>query len=309
MPICNVCRQSVEPERDRLWVKDGFEIVRCPACGLVFRAERPTVTGLQEIYALDYFRDDIGGESQHGYADYVHDEHLHRLNARRRLAALGRRFPSKGRLLDVGCAAGFFVDEASRAGWDACGVDISKEMTAWARGTLDVQVVEGTIADVDVRDGDLDAVTMWDYIEHAIDAAGDVATAARRLRPGGVLALSTGDVDSVVARVSGRRWHLLTPRHHNFFFSRKTLRMLLTRAGFDLLSTSYEPSRYSLQHVVYKLDTLVELPWVRRGAQKIAESRLSRAAIPLNLFDIVTIVARKRPAAGIVGQAVRPSAD
>lgn len=293
MPICNLCRHTVDPERDLKWVKDGLAVLRCPTCSLVFRAQPPAVEDLPEIYALDYFRDDVEGASARGYADYVRDEQLHRLNARRRLRTLEKYQPGRGRLLDVGCAAGFLVDEARRAGWEAKGVDVSEEMVALAVDNLHASVMEGTLDDVSIGDGELEAVTMWDYIEHAIDPAGDIERCARLLRPGGVLALSTGDVDSLVARACGRRWHLLTPRHHNFFFSKKTLRMLLERAGFEVLMVSYEAARYSLQHVVFKIETLVELPGVRHGARRIGEGKLGAVTLPLNLFDIVTVVARK----------------
>ena len=291
MPICNLCRRRVDADA-RLWTKDGFDVLRCPRCSLVFRADPPDVAELPGIYALDYFRDDVAGANRNGYADYLRDEPLHRRNARRRLNALATRSAGAGRLLDVGCAAGFFVAEAVDAGWAAEGVDVSREMVACSRRNLRVDVTEGTLQSID--GGPFDAITMWDYIEHAVDPAADIACAGALLRRGGILALSTGDVESLVARVSGRRWHLLTPRHHNFFFSRRTLRRLLGEAGFEIQDVSHEASLYSLQHVVYKLETLVPLAAVRRAAKRAGSGRFGALAFPLNLFDVVTVLARKQ---------------
>src|SRR5688500_16667679 len=111
MTICNLCGTPVDPEISLAWRKDGFAIVRCPSCGLVFRADLPTRAELADIYALAYFRDDVAAKDQQGYSDYVADGDLHRRNAVRRLRLLAKHHPS-GRLLDVGCAAGFFVAEA-----------------------------------------------------------------------------------------------------------------------------------------------------------------------------------------------------
>src|SRR5439155_26262014 len=127
-----------------------------------------------------------------------------------------------------------------------------------------------------------------------VDPAAELAQSRELLRKHGILTLSTGDIGSIVARLSGRRWHLLTPRHHNFFFSKKTLAYLLGNSGLRVIQMSFPAARYSLHHVVYKLEGLLSAPRLRRSAARIAAGRLGRTAIPLNLFDIVTVVARKR---------------
>ena len=143
-----------------------------------------------------------------------------------------------GRLFDVGAAAGFFMDEARRAGWDVHGADISPTMSAYGRDRLGLDLRTATFDAVDVT-GPFDCVTMWDYIEHATDPLGDLRHAHDLLRGGGILALSTGDVRSLVGRASGSRWHLLTPRHHNFFFAAANLRLACERAGFEVLSVRH----------------------------------------------------------------------
>src|SRR6185437_6301162 len=152
-----------------------------------------------EIYGLDYFQGDATG-----YLDYVGDADLHRAAARNRLELL-EGLVARGALLDVGAAAGFFVDEARARGWDARGIDVSQPMVEWGRRTLEVPLERATLAEADVPDESLGALTMWDYIEHSLDPAADLRRARDLLRPGGVLALSTGDAATPVARLSGSR--------------------------------------------------------------------------------------------------------
>ena len=86
---CNVCGGPVPAAQPAVWHKDGFDVVRCRQCGLLFRRTLPTVEELSEIYAEAYFRrpeDDPGGQ---GYDDYLHDEELHRRNAAMRVRRLG----------------------------------------------------------------------------------------------------------------------------------------------------------------------------------------------------------------------------
>jgi hypothetical protein len=113
------------------------------------------------------------------------------------------------------------------------------------------------------------------------------------LEPDGLVALSTGDIDSVAARLSRSRWHLLTPRHHNYFFGTRTLIRLLGRCGFDVVSLGHPGARYSLAHLAYKLDRTARTQVTAAAFERIAQSRVGRCGLPVNLFDIVTVVARR----------------
>jgi hypothetical protein len=248
------------------------------------RRRLPAREELEEIYAPEYFTY-RAGEPVDGYADYLGDAERHREAARRRLSLIERFAPSRGRLLDVGAAAGFFVQEAIRAGWDAEGVDIAPHVVEWGRRELRVPLRVAELAAVEGQDA-FTAVAMWDYIEHSLDPAGEVAKSNELLASDGILALSTGDLDSLAARLSRSRWHLLTPRHHNFFFSARTLVRLLERSGFEIAWLGHPGSRYSLAHLAYK-----SLP--PAIAKRVARSRVGCLSMPVNLFDIVTVVARK----------------
>ncbi|MGI8729228.1 MAG: class I SAM-dependent methyltransferase [Solirubrobacteraceae bacterium] len=294
---CNVCSTLVSGRQAPVWVKDGFDIVRCGACGLVFRRELPAPAELAEIYAEEYFRRPEEDAAGQGYSDYLADEQLHRLNGALRARKLGA-LAEPGRLFDVGAAAGFFMDEASRRGWDVAGIDVSPQMSGWGRERLGLNLSTGEFRAADLVDASYDAVSMWDYIEHSLDPVGDLNRARALLRPGGVLAISTGDSSSFVARLSGRRWHLLTPRHHNFFFSARTLASACERAGLEVVSTGYPAARYSLGYLAFKLRSMApENRVIRRLGDAVGSSRAGRVALPVNLWDIVTLFARRPPLA------------
>jgi 2-polyprenyl-3-methyl-5-hydroxy-6-metoxy-1,4-benzoquinol methylase len=297
MAECNLCGSSMRVADALRWRKDGFDIVECARCGLLFRAQLPTEAEIPGIYGIGYFAQQKAGEDGgQGYADYLGDQDVHRLVARRRLRLLDR-FGARGPLLDIGCAAGFFLDEAQGRGWAVEGVDVSESMADFARRELGLPVTTGLTGALDAGEGSYGAITMWDYIEHVLDPLVELRRAHSLLsRSDGLLALSTGDAAALVARLSGSRWHLLTPRHHTYFFTVTTLQLALERAGFQIVYAKHPGARYTLRYLAHKLRTMAPRSRVLTAAdQRLGRSRLGRLSVPVNLGDIATVIARPRP--------------
>jgi len=289
---CNICSQPVDRIEHLRWRKDGYEILECPTCGTLFRADLPTPAELTEIYGPDYFADISATGAGRGYSDYLGEEINHRANAAARMQLLERYHPVAS-LLDVGSAAGFFLDEARKRGWRVEGVELAVDMAHYARNRLGLEVHASPFEDADVKPNVFDVITMWDYLEHSLDPARDLRKAASLLRQNGLLAISTGDAGSIPAKVFRSRWHLLTPRHHNFFFTRRSLERAFQDAGFEVVLMKYASSRYSPHYLVHKLQTLTDWPVLPRLARQVQRTSLGRRGIPVNLFDIVTVIGRK----------------
>jgi len=219
---CNACGASGPRE---LFQRDGFQIVECAGCGLVYVGEEPAGIDFPSLYDESYY---TGGQ-EGVFADYVGQAPARRAAARRRLWRL-RRLKPRGRLLDVGCAAGFFLAEAA-AHYTVQGVELSEFSSRFARERFGLDVVTGTLHDAAYPDARFDLVTLWDVIEHVSDPAAVLTEVARVLAPGGRVVLTTGDIGSAYARARGAAWHLLTPPWHLYFFSRATLATLAARAG------------------------------------------------------------------------------
>jgi SAM-dependent methyltransferase len=208
-----------------------------------------------------------------------------RRNFSRRLARIPSPRPG-ARLLDIGAAFGFAVAEARDAGWDATGLEISAAAARAGHAAVG-RVVVANAHRAPFAAESFDAVTLWDVLEHLSDPHAAVAEAARLLRPGGRLVLTTGDVGSLAARLSGARWHLYTIPEHLFFYSRRSLRLLLEAHGFRVETQRADSSVYTLGYLVERLrKTLLG----RAGGQR-ATWPGSGLRIPVNLFDIVTVQA------------------
>ena len=224
---CEICGGE---SQERVYEINGFPIVRCRTCGLVFVGRTPAPDELAALYDVSYWED----PEAEGYEGYGAAEGRKRHHFQGLLAQLESLRPP-GELLEVGSAYGYFLDEARRRGWRVRGVEPSDHAARHAREALGLDVSSLPFEQMPAEREAADAIALWDVIEHLPTPRRTLERAHLWLRPGGVVAISTGDVGSLSARLHGRDWSLLTPPWHQFYFSRKTMRALLEDLGFEVL--------------------------------------------------------------------------
>lgn len=251
MSVCIVC--GALDVRQHVSVS-GYSIVECPVCQFRWVDPVPTAAELVSIYTNpQYFS---GAEV--GYADYLGAETSHRRLARRRLDRI-ERLTSVGSILDLGCAAGFFLDEASRRGWRPVGVELSPLMRREAEQRIGARVFSS--ADEAAKAyGPFDVVAMWEYIEHVPAAAEDLQMASNMLSERGVIAISTPNTGHYLATEAPERWPEYRPPAHLSFFTAATLIRLLERADLQPCKTIYTTPLTSFDGpVMHALDSIGRL--------------------------------------------------
>jgi SAM-dependent methyltransferase len=276
--LCGSGRQTL------VYEVDGYPIVRCEDCGLVFVGRAQTAQELAAFYDSDYWED----PDAQGYGGYAAAEARKRHHFGGLVAELESMHPP-GDLLEVGSAYGFFLDEARRRGWRVRGVEPSPHAVRHAREQLGLEVTSEPLSQLARESESVDCIAMWDVIEHLPDPRATVEAAHDWLRPGGVLGLSTGDVASLTARLHGRDWSLLTPPWHQFYFSRRTMKQLLTDIGFEVVRVGGDGN--------VGVDASSARPRVPAvAARLLASSPVSTLARKLGAGGIMFVFARKLPA-------------
>ena len=196
----------------------------------------------------------INEETVHPFfAACLEDEASYRSYFARKLDDL-QRYQTSGRLLDVGCGAGFFLDAARERGYSVAGVDLSPVPATYARNTLGLEVAMGSLYEYQAPNDSFDAVTIFQTIEHDPDPAALTAELFRILAPGGVVMITTPAADGFVARVMASRWFGYRNVEHVSFFTRQSLQFALEQAGFEILFLDVEHGKkLTLKYVLNRL--------------------------------------------------------
>ena len=281
---CNLCGEQKAIRF--LYYKAHYAIVQCQSCSLIYTNEIPSRAELNTIYSSDFFT--VGAKFTDSPTGGGHGNAEQRVKQLLTLADIGL-----DKWLDVGCATGNFILAAKPFVTEIYGIEISDYAVSQAKRRGLSNLVVGDFLEVELRKDQFDMVSMWDVIEHVTDPMANLRKAFQILKPGGCLALSTGDIDSKIARLTGRFWHLMIPPRHLYFFSRSTIELMLAANDFSSVSIQYPGKRVPLDFMLWKLTNL----FVPRASSKVVGIttllRLGKIAPVINLGDIMTIYARK----------------
>lgn len=213
------------------------QIVRC----------RNTVCGM--IYVNPRYPDSVILQGYEGADDQGHDTQYESrvLTFYKSLEKHASSLPAKGaKALDVGCAGGAFVEAAKRFGYDATGLEPSRQLAASAQ-KRGLHVIQGTLEGYQPKDT-YDLISLWDVLEHVTNPQDTLQQCRKLLSPKGILLVNYPDAGTWQAKIAGKGfWWFLSVHLH--YFDRKSIRVLLDRMGFELFSVRRHFQRLELGYL------------------------------------------------------------
>lgn len=272
--------------------KNGYSIYACPHCELKMTdLESPYDAFVKEHYNKKYFTGDI---QRSAYINYKDDKSYIVRNMQTFLKQI-KKVKSSGKLLDAGCALGFFVELALQNGYDAHGFDPSGYAVSESKKLVGSErIKEGTISSVHYPKKSFDIITMFDVFEHLADPIADLRKLHDLLKEDGIIVIATGDTKSTMAKIFKRRWTFYIPPQHLFFFNKKLLTGMLLKEDFIPLKWFRIGKWLSLRYVLHLARTTGESKLA--GALYVLAEKMGISQLPLYLplQDNMVVIAKKQ---------------
>lgn len=202
----------------------------CLDCGLMYLTPRPDAGEIEKYYPTDYVSYPLAIEDEKSW--------FRRMDRRywlyKRCKQINKRVKSPGRILDIGCATGLFLNEMKQTGWEAFGIEISKYAANYAKERFNIPIYIGDLNQAGYQSAFFDVVTMWDVLEHVSDPINVLSEIARIIKPGGLLLLSLPNLASWERRLFGKYWAGWDIPRHFHLFPGQTLNRYLSGQGFQM---------------------------------------------------------------------------
>lgn len=273
-PICSGTHLNV------LWIVNGYTIAKCGSCSIVFVQEQVTAEQLAAHYAAG--TDEVYDDANVDCLNYYY----------KKLGELvQRQFPRPGKILDLGCSRGWFLDVMQ--GWECHGNEIVAADAASARERYGDRVVTGSFEDYPMREGYFDAITLQDVFDHFRNPIPTLEKCRRLLRPGGLIAIKVHNISCLYARATGPNFYAIIPPSHLFYYDSRTLAFTLSKSGYKVLGFRFIGHLLKVKTIFWRLSRGDVNSGYYRAFKALDGTALGEFKIRKNLHDIVTVLAVK----------------
>jgi len=233
---------------------EKYSLFRCRKCGDLFNYCFSNLQGImkdesrnpesKEVSGASYFLSEY--KMKYGRT-YIKDSKAIRELGKRRLSIIENLLKKRGKLLDVGCALGFFLEMAEERGWEATGVELFPYAVQWGKRRLGLNIQEGSFLSIPFKKEFFDAVTFFFVLEHFVNTENAIEKAAKILKCGGVFACSLPNRGGISYRLNRNRYLEQHPDDHYIDTDVKNLKKLLRWYGLktrQVVVTGIHPSRF-----------------------------------------------------------------
>lgn len=208
-----------------------FDVCRCMTCGLERTNPRPT----QDTIGI-YYPDNYGPyqSKKKLLSPHPRKSKLNKLIIKV-FGLKARQLPAvePGRMLEIGCSSGAYMQEARSNGWAVDGVEFSDKVALIARGQ-GFDVKSGAIESVDLESDAYDMIVAWMVIEHLHDPIKVLKKLNSAIKPRGYLVASVPDTKSLAKFLFKEFCYDLHLPNHLYHFTPNTLELILSKSGWVL---------------------------------------------------------------------------
>jgi SAM-dependent methyltransferase len=228
-PVCSFCGDMLSVKFAGDIEKNGkrYSVYVCKKCSIGVLSPMPSTEELTKLYSPESYRAVSGVRFNKYFEKLIY---MFRMRRKRRI----KRYIGKGRILDIGCGRGLFLDIMRKDGWDVTGVEFNEEIASNASNAYGIDVKTGSPPDWGLADESLDVITINHVIEHIRNPVEIFNACKRLLKKGGLLVIAAPNISSLQAAAGKRVWFHLDVPYHLYHFSEGGLVRLLQTRSFHI---------------------------------------------------------------------------
>lgn len=234
---CIICKK---PQAKFKFKKEDYPLYSCSNRHTTFVHPFPSFDTLKEYYETEY--------AEGSYIIHFESDDIRLKSSESRYSEL-QKYDPKGKILDIGCSTGYFLDYAAKNNLLTYGIELS--LIAVKKAKLNHEnIINGSLDDSKYQDSFFDVIAMYDIIEHVTNPQDTMKEVSRIIKNNGLLVITTPDIESWHAKVMGKRWGVIMPPEHLIYFSKKSISLLLERYGFEVIEIRKNYKIYTIDYLI-----------------------------------------------------------
>lgn len=215
--VCFLCKK-----RASLFRVKGLPLYHCKFCRVIFQSPLPK---------NEYTPNELNwGDRDPRVTEATHK--MKRITFQILINEI-KKFRPSGTLLDIGTGTGVLLEVANKSGFTSIGLEPDKNFSQEAQKKK-LTVINSSLKKAEIPPASMDIVVLYDVIEHLQNPKSSLKKIGKFLRPKGLLIISTPNIDSLSFKILGKNWPHFK-REHLYYFSRKSLSLLLKQCGFKVM--------------------------------------------------------------------------
>jgi len=232
-----------EADEVLLFIKNGYPVWDNKKKFRRFTVVKNEMTHLSKVYSDEYF---FSGKD--GYPNYYGEKDI-LVNRGIYYAQIIQKYSKPGKILDVGCAAGFILKGFESCGWESYGIEPNATMSAYGKHELNLDIYTGSLENF-YSDNKFDLISLIQVIGHFYDIDKAFDHISHLLNENGLVLVESWNMKSLIARVFGKHWHGYSPPSVINWFSDESITKLFSSYGFKLIDSGYPIKQINLNHAL-----------------------------------------------------------
>ena len=230
--VCPACgNKNIQPvfsARDHTVSHESFEIWECKECTLRFTQNIPEIDAIGKYYQSDNYISH--SDTAKGFINNLYHKVRKRTLGQKKNLVSNITGKNSGKILDVGCGTGAFLQTMKISGWDITGLEPDENARNKAIELYNIHPLPAN-AFYGLPDHSFDAITLWHVLEHVHDLHGYMKKFKNLLAPGGKLFIAVPNYTSYDAGFYKEFWAAYDVPRHLYHFSPKAMKSLWVAHG------------------------------------------------------------------------------